>query len=132
MSKQSRAVQESLARLKAQGIITPDQRDPKQLWILVIMHPMDGLQGEVFVSHGRNFEKFNTRKGFEIIGHGWDRGALTMAARKLTKSMGEAYIPPFSNVKQALNRPSVDERSESQDVATDVPDDFLDAIKDFK
>lgn len=128
MSKQSRAVQEALARLKSQGILLPEDRNPRQLWLLVIMHPGDSHSGEVFVTHGQNYDKFEKRKGFEVIGHGHDRGALTSAARKLTIRMGENYIPKFSAAKSKLNRPAVEERSESQDVESQTPDDFLDSI----
>ena len=128
MSKQSTKVQAQLARLKSQGILLPDDRNPRQLWLLIIMHPMDNNQGEVFVSHGVNYDKFVKRKGFEVIGHGFDRGALTSAARKLSVSLGPAYQPKFSNVKAALTRPVVEEISESQLVHSETPDDFMDAV----
>lgn len=128
MSNQSRKVRDSLVRLKESGIITPEQRDPRQCWLLVIMHPADTHSGEVFVTHAKNFDKFAKRKGFEIIGHGFDQGALTMAARKLTISLGANYQPKFSAFRVAKNRPATEDRSESQDVTSQTPDDYLDAI----
>lgn len=128
MSKQPRAVQEALARLKSQGIILPEERNPRQLWLMVLMHPADTHSGEVFLTHGMNYEKFSKRPGFEVLGHGWDKGALQLAARKLTLTLGENYRSKFSNANQAHNRPTVADTSESQTVHSETPDDFLDAL----
>lgn len=113
MSMQSRKVQEQLARLKKMGVLTPDQQNPLQLWLLVVMHPMDNNPGEFFVTHGKNFEKFSKRKGFEVIGHGFDRMALTSAARNLTKALGENYQPQFSAARKATPPPVLVEDPES-------------------
>lgn len=128
MSNQSRKVQEQLARLKSQGLLLPESRDPRQCWLLVVMHPADTHSGEVFITHGKNFDKFDKRPGFEIIGHGWDRGVLMTACRKLTTRLGPNYQPKFSAFKQALNRPAVEDQSEVQTATTDTPDDYLDSI----
>lgn len=72
------------------------------LWIMIRMEPMDGLQGEFFVSHARNFPKYDKRKGFSVIAHSYDRGALTLACRQATLSAGEAYQPPHSNFRQEI------------------------------
>lgn len=128
MSNQSRKVKEQLARLKAQGVLLPEDRNPLQLWLLVVMHPADNHSGEVFVTHGKNYDKFATRPGFEVIGHGHDRGALTSAARRLTITLGTSYQPKFSNFKAASAKPVDEEQSESQTVTTDTPSDYLDEI----
>lgn len=112
MSKQARHVREHLARLKAQGIILPEAQDPRQLWILVIMHPRDNSPGEVFVTHGKNFDKFTKRPGFEPIGRSFDRMALTEAARKLTKKLGPNYQPRFSAAAQPEPTPEIQSTEE--------------------
>ena len=127
MSNQSRKVQEQLARLKTAGVLLPELRDPRQCWLLIVMHPMDNSPGEVFLSHGNNFDKFSKRKGFEIVAHGFDRGAMLNASRKLTKALGANYQPAISNFKKVANAPPP-ELSESQLVPTDTPDDFADAV----
>lgn len=129
MSNQPRKVREHLARLKAAGIITLEQRDPRQFWLLVQMEPMDGRQGEFFVTHAKNFSKFDKRKGFNIIGHGFDRGALTLAARSATESSGPAYQPPHSAWKTPLNRPQVEAPNEDDlSAALESPVDFEDEL----
>lgn len=128
MSMQSRKVQEQLARLKKLGVLLPEDRNPLQLWLLVVMHPHDNHSGEVFVTHGKNFDKFDKRAGFEVIGHGHDRSALTAAARKLTASLGPNYQPKFSNFVALKNKPAPEVTSESQTVETQTPDDFLDSV----
>lgn len=128
MSMQSRKVQEQLARLKKLGVLLPEDRNPLQLWLLVVMHPGDNRSGEVFVTHGQNFGKFDKRAGFEVIGHGHDRGALTSAARKLTISLGTNYQPKFSNFTALKNKQPAEIVSESQTVPTETPDDFLDSV----
>lgn len=126
MSMQSRKVQEHLARLKRLGVLLPEDRNPLQLWILVVMHPGDDHSGEFFVSHGKNYEKFAKRKGFEVIGHGHDRMALTEAARKLTKTMGDNYLPAFSAARKAGVTPpvSTEEPGASSPATVDVADDL--------
>lgn len=126
MSKQPRKVRESLARLKANGIITPDQQDPRQLWLLVLMEPMNNRQGEVFVTHGANFKKFDKRPGFLVLGHGFDRGAMTQAARSATLAYGEAFQPPLSafRTNNAKSAPQ-----STLDVQVDQPVDFQDEIE---
>jgi len=128
MSMQSRKVQEQLARLKKLGVLLPEDRNPLQLWLLVVMHPGDNHSGEVFVTHGKNFDKFDKRAGFEVIGHGHDRSALTSAARKLTISLGTNYQPKFSNFTALKNKQPAEIVSESQTVPTETPDDFLDSV----
>lgn len=127
MSNQSRKVREQLARLKTAGLLLPESRDPRQCWLLVVMHPMDNSPGEVFLTHGRNFDKFEKRRGFEIVAHGWDREAMTKARRALTTRLGPNYQPLNSNFQPA-RKPVEQPRPESQNVTTDTPDDFLDAI----
>lgn len=128
MSNQSRKVREHLARLKSQGILLPEDRNPRQCWLLVVMHPTPNSPGEVFLTHGNNFDKFDKRPGFEIVAHGFDRGALTKARVALTSRLGTNYQPPKSNFKRTLEAAANTERSESQDVPTDTPDDFADAV----
>lgn len=70
--------------------------DPRQMWILVRMDPHDGKQGEFFVTHGNNFEKFSKRKHFQVLAHSADRVAVTQAARRATEIAGPAYQPKTS------------------------------------
>jgi len=129
MSNQPRKVREHLARLKASGIITPEQRDPRQFWLLVMMEPMEGRQGEFFVTHAKNFDKFSKRKGFTIIGHGFDRGALTLAARSATENSGPAFQPPNSAWRTPLNRPKVEEPDYEKLLSEPEPEiDFIDEV----
>lgn len=127
MTKQPLKVRNALAKLKAQGILLPEDRDPRQLWLLVIMHPMDGNRGEVFCTHGRNYDKFAKRRGFEVIGHGFDRSQITAAARKLSLSLGEGYQPEFSAVHVAKRQPARPE-PEASPYSSDDPVDVSDAL----
>lgn len=95
MSKQPRRVREALARLRTQ-LVLPQDKNPNQLWCLVRQEPSDSGPGCFFVTHGRNFDKFDKRPGFEVIGHGFDRTALTAAAHSATLACGPAYQPKFS------------------------------------
>ncbi len=132
MSKLPSKTRQHLANLKSQGIILPEQRNPQQLWLLVVMHPSDTHSGEVFLTHGRNFDKFSNKPGFEVVAHGWDREDLNSAARKLRRTLGPNYQSKFSNPNPAPTKPVVDEPSESQLVTSDTPDDFLDAVGEIK
>lgn len=104
MSKQPRKVVE---RLKAMKLLLPEgHQDPRQLWILVRQDPSDNSPGCFFVTHGMNFEKFDKRKGFEVIGHSFDKVALTQAARRATIVAGPSYQPKFSAHNQGGEEPS--------------------------
>lgn len=106
MSKQPHASRERL-RLLRQELALPG--DPRQLWLLVRMEPMDNRPGEFFVTHAKNFSKFEKRKGFAVIAHSHDRVALTIAANQATKAAGPAYQPKLSafalSTQQAKPKP---------------------------
>ena len=93
MSKQPLASQQRL-RLLRREIALPG--DPRQLWILVRMEPRDNAPGEFFVTHARNFEKFEKRPGFTVIAHSPDSAALAIACRRATQAAGPAYQPQHS------------------------------------
>jgi len=96
MSKQPRHVRDSLERLKSGGFILPGTQDLRQLWILVRQDPKENLQGCFFVTHGRNFNKFHKRPGFEVLAHSFDKSSLQAAARQATLTCGPQYQPQFS------------------------------------
>lgn len=97
MSKQPYTARQYREMLAAKGVMVPVQAgDPKQLWLLVRQEPTLEGPGCFFVTHGRNFDKFDKRPGFEILGHSWDRVTLTSAARRATEVCGPNYQPKFS------------------------------------
>lgn len=128
MSKQPRRVRDALASLKSMGIQLPDEQNPLQLWLLVVMHPCDTGPGEVFVTHGKNFDKFDKKPGFEVIGHSYDRQTLTAAARRLTKQLGPNYTPKFSNANKAPTPSLAESSEETTPETTQTPDDYLDFV----
>jgi hypothetical protein len=90
------------------------------------MDPMDGNKGEFFVTHSKNYDKFAKRQGFEVLGHGFDRGAMTLAARRATVECGEAYQPKFSAFRTPLSRPeTAEEPSDELSPTLDETVDFL-------
>lgn len=95
MSNKSRKSRERLRALKP-DLVLPEERDPRQLWILVRAEPTDTTAGCFFVTHGSNFEKFQNLKGFEPMFHSYDRHALTALAREYTLKAGPNYQPKFS------------------------------------
>lgn len=123
MSKQPRHVRDALERLKANGLVTPNQRDPRQCWLLVCLHPKDNNKGEFFVTHAMNYDKFAKQKDkFEVIGHGYDKVAIAAAARKLTLRLGEAYQPKFSAFREGPA--DLGSSAEQEDEAPDSSSDF--------
>lgn len=117
MSKQPRSAREYREKLAAMGVMLPaDKGDPRQLWLLVRQDPTDQTPGCFFVTHGANFDKFDKRPGFEILGHSWDRSALTLSARRATEVCGPQYQPKFS-VKPT-------DHVQKPDVAHEEGDDF--------
>lgn len=127
MSKQPHKSREALAKLKAGGFVLPDERNPQQCWLLVVMHPMDNKRGEVFITHAHNFKKFDNRRGFEVICHSFDKEAIQLAQRKLTLRLGPAYQPPHSAHNQAHRRPQP-EQSDVIDPTAEQPSDLSDFI----
>jgi hypothetical protein len=119
MSKQPLAVVKKLRQQKT--LVKLNDRDPRQLWLLIRQEPMDGNQGSFFVTHGRNFQKFEKRKGFSVIGHGYDKDALTAAARSATLACGPAYQPKFSAHKTAAKPSDDDSDDATGDGATKPP-----------
>lgn len=104
------------------SLIGPDGRPlGKDLWILVRMDPVDSAQGEFFVSHARNYEKYSKRKGFEVIAHSYDRAALTAACRRATQVAGPAYQPKFSAFRK--ERPNL--VGDNPDLSQAMPDSKL-------
>lgn len=122
MSKQPRKSREALERAKT-TLILPDQRDPRQLWLLVRQDPTDEGPGCFFVDHGMNFDKWRKRKGFEVLAHSYDKHALTAAARKATLACGPAYQPKFSAHREGPKEPAQKPDPSSGTTATD--DDFF-------
>lgn len=99
MSKQPLKVVQALRKQKL--LLPYNHQDMRQCWLLVRQDPTPEGPGCFFVTHSKNFSKFD-KKGFEILGHGFDRAALTMAARRATLECGPAYQPKFSAHWQGL------------------------------
>ena len=112
MSKQPLKVVKKLR--EPELLLPPNSRDPRQLWLLVRQEPMDNSPGCFFVTHGRNYDKFNKRKGFEVLAHSFDRFALTIAARQATLAAGPNYQPKFSAHRQPLTGPAVGAETEPE------------------
>jgi hypothetical protein len=83
-------------RLETQRHTIVQAGDPRQMWLVVRMDPHDGKQGEFFVTHGNNYDKFANRKHFQVLAHSPDRVAVTQAARRATEIAGAAYQPKTS------------------------------------
>lgn len=128
MTKQPIKVRDHLLSLKNGGLILPEQKDPRQLWLLVVLHPIDGHKGEVFITHAQNFSKFDNRPGFEIIAHSYDRDEIRNAQRRLTLRLGEAYQPKFSAHTQPLGAPDSPDTAEDFSPKPEQPEDLLDFI----
>lgn len=95
MSNKSLKHKRKLAAFKTL-ILPPGHEDMRQLWILVRRDPTPESPGMFFVTHGQNYSKFSKRKGFEVLYHSFDRGALHMAANRATITAGPNYQPKFS------------------------------------
>lgn len=96
MSQQRREVRDRLERMKAQGLVLPEQKDPRQLWILIVMDPSDNAPGSVFITHGKNYNKFKARRSCKVVAHSWDLPALQEARRKIEDQLGPNYRPLVS------------------------------------
>lgn len=119
MSKQPREARDRMERLKSkQALILPNQRNPRQKWLIIRQDPTDGSPGCFFVSHGANEEKFAKRKGFEILGYTFDRSEATALAHRATLICGASFQPQHSahNENRAKRKPSV------PDPLAEIPD----------
>lgn len=130
MSKQPFEARERQRLLLAKSqLVTPQSQDLRQLWLLVRQDPADGRQGCFFVTHGQNYDKFRTRKGFEVLAHGFDKVAMTVACRQATLSAGPSYQPPDSAHQRPLNQgPVVVQTEEASEASSLPPVDIADAL----
>lgn len=122
MSKQPRHVRDRLDASKS--LILPNTKDPRQLWLLVRQDPTDGQPGCFFVTHGRNYDKFAKRVGFEITMHSFDKIAIAQACNRATRACGPDYQPRHSAHQRAAPLPEADPLEPPRH--TSVEPDFLD------
>ena len=94
MSKQPLKVVKALRKQKL--LLPYNHQDMRQCWLLVRVEPSDRAPGCFFVGHSQNYQKY-LAKGFEVLGHGFDRTALTMAAHRATMECGPSFQPKFSS-----------------------------------
>lgn len=111
MSKQPRHVRDKLETSKT-SLILPHSQDMRQLWLLIRQDPTETSAGCFFISHGRNFKKFHNRKGFEVLGHSFDKSALQVAARHFTLTNGPQFQPKFSAHQSGTVTPWTPEEKE--------------------
>ena len=113
----ARAAQEALK--KAKQLILPDQSDPRQRWLLIRLWPTENRQGEFFLSHEKNFPKFDKDPRFKVHAVSSNRAYLSDLARKMTLQGGPAYQPPSSAVHRLP--PPTGPDPEGPDLPTSLP-----------